>query len=289
MVSGNPVNAHTSFRSGPAPDIFTADITEKRTMAVTGRQFVSTCGYCGGPGTTKEHIFGRWAVRRIGLTPHTKVIHSVYQSSTPGPVSRPGSPRSLSLKIACKTCNNHWMGDIQDSARPIIERIAKGDWFQPSGEERLALARWAVLVVMSWQFAHLETMTITTSERKHYSESDSVPADWRIWIGRFQERGDLDGSITHDAYVAIDENEERHGGAIATFIIGELLIHAIKGPIEDLINIRTYSNFIPLQQIWPFSAIQGPKRVPVLKDEHVREFIAAYRMMVRNFAESWLP
>lgn len=149
------------------------------------------CVYCGKPGITKEHIRGAWSAkygRRFERTAHTVSIpsvfnHNIQMNVKKGAADRPGGPRSLTLKIACKACNEGWMKAIQDEARPILKLMMHGYWGTPDNKELISLVRWIILFNMSYEFIDRKTVCIDFEERDRFRKTLEPSDDWQIAIG----------------------------------------------------------------------------------------------------------
>src|SRR5215469_2737801 len=88
------------------------------------------CVFCGTPGVTKEHVWGKWLKPYI---PRTMINYRKFHVSQDGQIPdvkeelRAGDPRSLSVKCVCRTCNGGWMGDLQEAAKPVMIPLAMGN------------------------------------------------------------------------------------------------------------------------------------------------------------------
>ena len=188
------------------------------------------CVYCGSAGVTKEHIRGAWSVRhapRLGRTSHTlvktdKFDPSIVLSQTKGPGDRPGTPRSQTLKIACRACNNGWMKDIVDRAIPIVGRMNYGYWGRIYEFEARALEHWVALFVMSYEFCDRSTVCISYDERQRFRLTSKLSDSWHIAIG-YADISAWSDKTVHRAMRIIQEDGSESHACITVFLHGNLI------------------------------------------------------------------
>jgi len=227
------------------------------------------CVYCGAFGVTKEHIWGQWSRKTayyqlIVLPLRPNFAHRVRRPLTEnkeqlgsleeGPGQRNGCPRSVSLKIACRQCNGGWMKEIAESAAPILKRTEVGQWWNMSTNERQAIAAWATMFFMSFEFLDHESIMVNAVDRKKFSDSSEPPKNWYVWIGRYTDTP-LDVDVIKQARGIISDentaNEKMIPYSIQTFNFGKLLLHVICGHEQIEFDPVKYGKSINLCQIWP--------------------------------------
>lgn len=90
------------------------------------------CVYCGKPGRTKEHLWGKWSIKHFPSF-HKSSVHKVvrYPHVTgfplplhlKGALTRQGPTRSLTIKAPCERCNTGWMKGITDRNISILKKL----------------------------------------------------------------------------------------------------------------------------------------------------------------------
>src|SRR5581483_5319964 len=130
----------------------------------------SHCIFCGTKGElTSEHIFGKWFRPNTRMT-WDKTYHftdrvrtdpktgEVIQTMSLGKLNRPGMAHTHQLKLTCRSCNNGWMSEMQEAAKPHILEIANGAWPKLTKANMVAMANWATMATMCFEFADPATM-----------------------------------------------------------------------------------------------------------------------------------
>lgn len=225
------------------------------------------CVYCGKPGVTKEHYRGAWSNKHAPLK-HTRTEHIVSLpidsdpnlvfSREKGPGSRPGAPRSQTLKIACKSCNTGWMKKIVDKSIPILTNMNYGYWGNPEQEDIIALASWITLYTMSHEFVDRPTVCISPKERSEFMESCIPSLHWNIAIGCTDTALWNDRTFHRSFYVvgAIPNNINPKA-QITVFQFGRLLALSSYAEFNIDIDFDKYAKSMDLSPIWP----SVPKRL----------------------------
>lgn len=149
------------------------------------------CVYCGKEGVSKEHVRGHWSIPHGRM--HSRNAHMVARPDplapgvltdpVKGAANRPGTPRALTLKIACERCNNGWMSAIQRDAIPTLTNLNYGIWGQISNEEMSQLARWITLFTMSYEQADRASASVDFEERNRFSMTSDPGQQWQIAVG----------------------------------------------------------------------------------------------------------
>src|SRR5688572_6679457 len=101
------------------------------------------CMFCGGTPVTLEHHFAQWIQPYVPAERGTSAF-----LMTPGaPTQKRGGSRSaaaVAMKMACGPCNNGWMRDIEDLARPILGPMILGRAVQLGLVEQEIISAWLV-------------------------------------------------------------------------------------------------------------------------------------------------
>jgi hypothetical protein len=194
------------------------------------------CAYCDRPGKlSAEHVFPLWLQRHLSVvepdTPDNMFHHRIMSedgSIAPGKLARPGSWKSLKLRIVCKNCNNGWMSVIQQNAKSIIVPFVTGSWPIISEEKITRLVSWIMDRVFVVDFTNSDTGDIPPLHRKLFLRRRSVADGWYIWIGRFAEFGEAPHWNKWHRILTILNKESVSPALFAsiTITIGNLIIQA---------------------------------------------------------------
>lgn len=153
-----------------------------------------SCIYCKSKDLTKEHLFPDWLSqvypRRFAHTLHfisrpEKDISGHQIDSDLKADSHPGDPYTRGVYNVCKNCNNRWMSDLQNEAKPSIIKLANGNWDALTDEECEVLARWALM--QSINFECYGRHLITCEEHRNILKNGKIPSGCRVYIGRMQD------------------------------------------------------------------------------------------------------
>lgn len=101
-----------------------------------------------------------------------------------------GDPYSLKVRWVCKTCNNGWMSDLQNQAKPILVPLLANQSSTLGVEDLTTLARWVAMTVMTGEFANQSTepvVSISQRDRESLKAGNAPPGNWHIWIGKSRE------------------------------------------------------------------------------------------------------
>jgi hypothetical protein len=100
------------------------------------------CIFCGATSDiTREHIWADWLKEYIakdidGYQAATITINQPSVASTVREKKISGDPRSRKAKCVCGSCNNGWMSQLQERAKPLVLSLIEG--CQIEGQMRIA-------------------------------------------------------------------------------------------------------------------------------------------------------
>jgi hypothetical protein len=222
------------------------------------------CIFCDRLGVTKEHMWADWLRNYIPreLTGHSTAFEKVHLRRSESSVRRQtGDPHSRRIKCVCRECNNGWMSQLQEKAKPYLVPMLKGDHVTLHRNGQTTLAAWITMMVMVAEHLNEEMVAISLTERQWFKVNQRAPSHWRIWIGRHAAVGHP--LFTHNIVSMVHEKEiERLGpeGSVpsntqtSTILLGKhLLIHVMSSPVARSIirRWRLPAKLAPgLPQIW---------------------------------------
>lgn len=173
---------------------------------------------------TGEHIFSDWLRElfpRDDKTTHTQGVITWPLAGPPDvPPSIKLSPKlghsgSRKVSAVCDRCNERWMSNLEEAAKPILIQMITGRGGEISPSMQRTLATWAAKTAMTGERIVAESAVIKQSQRAWLKERLEPPKDWIIWavpysgtewrnLGLFQHSGRVelapvndDGAVEH--------------------------------------------------------------------------------------------
>jgi hypothetical protein len=148
------------------------------------------CIFCGGIPISKEHVWAEWMRPYL---PSGEGSQSVKASnvlsgqvvSRKGPLDRKGDARSQKLKVACESCNNGWMSQLQSQTKPVLLPLLLRDHKTLGPAEQQTLATWLAMFVMVYEWSAPEYATATNYQRQQFKTSPMPPNEWAFWVAPF--------------------------------------------------------------------------------------------------------
>lgn len=248
------------------------------------------CIFCGGERMSKQHVLPNWLGEYFPKKQNdVKVQRLVYiekqqESMKVQPVIRKkqGHLGTLKIRNVCQNCNNGWMSKLEESVKPIVENLIKGQVVGLSKKDQDALTRWVILVNIMIEYTDEKTMAIPSEDRKILMEG-GIPNGWVVWIG-YCNSDNWNFRYKHNGAAVMTESDYKAGNKIpkkcniqfTTIGIGCLYIHAIKSCL-DYIPMISHSEEIGLLQIHPYQKdipiLRIPKYIGDIDAETIPDFI----------------
>ena len=112
------------------------------------------CIFCGDIGISKEHIWGDWLKHYVKtiLPKHTLNTVTVNRPGTPNVASlriRAGDPLRSKARVVCEKCNNTWMSEIQNAAKPLLIPMFEGEIRVLGHATQEIIATWIAMATMT--------------------------------------------------------------------------------------------------------------------------------------------
>jgi hypothetical protein len=156
-------------------------LTRAQTMA-------RTCGFCGGPGVNKEHVWPDW-IRKIILAERRapgKTFEVQHEHRGEVKQFKTASLETL-ISMPCGKCNSGWMSELENAVKPFMAgMIHPGQKTLLDADRRLLLARWATKTAMVFEFFKEKKLHYFTPAARNEFMSSALPApDVSVWLGRY--------------------------------------------------------------------------------------------------------
>jgi len=148
------------------------------------------CIFCPGTHMSKEHFWSTWS---NPMLPKFKVNAYVEEhlSHTRKTVlvkreirTRPGSASSKKLRVVCEDCNNGWMNQVEDLARPILEPLIAGHSTVLSHHQQRILAEWITMKTMVVEHETPKDAVIPRADREAFKNKRTIPNYITIWTAK---------------------------------------------------------------------------------------------------------
>jgi hypothetical protein len=174
-----------------------------------------------------------------------------------------GRPSKRRRRIVCGPCNEGWMSNLEEAAKPILVPLILGEQRPLSESDQRVLATWAIKTGMTLNEMTKETTILAPlAVRRHLAESSSPPPGYSVYMA---VPNDLARELTHRHLGFADlENGtlgEPYGiahllvvGRIAFQVIGEFLDNRPLAPIDGDVFQRIWPEPTPVswpRQDWP--------------------------------------
>lgn len=208
------------------------------------------CIFCQKRPLTKEHLWPDWLKSIIGKDDTTHHDRHLFNADfisdnliviEPNLIRKNGNSLNRTLKIVCEECNNTWMSKIEDKAKTILEALILNKPIKLDRKQQKMIVQWAVLRTIISEFTDEKTRVVTAKERKEFYQTNEVPANWYVWIGKKETEVQTQPTYHHVniqvAYRQIDGTylmPNRDNTQSSYFGIGEFIIYTFSWP-EDTV------------------------------------------------------
>ena len=149
-----------------------------------------SCGFCGGPGVNKEHLWPNW-LRKVILASRSGGGQKKFRAQ----LERGGRTISFvkpSLEIEvgmpCKTCNEGWMHRLEEQVKSFMtDMVDRGLKTLLDDYRQTLLTRWIIKTAMVYEFTDplAEQKYFSEGDRKAFKESFALPSNLWIWLARY--------------------------------------------------------------------------------------------------------
>lgn len=253
---------------------------------------VTECIFCGDPDPARltwEHLWPRWShkeIKRLMRKWHGVYgLHRIEELSVINAdvrvTKRGGDVHDMQVRCVCggdvRSCNNRWMRELENRARPVLIPLMNGHQLRLSPEQQAIVAGWAAMKAMVAEYERSARVTTTQSERD-YMRTVRLPPDrgWAIWIGRY-ERKEWPGYLGSAPFVYWPEPERAHllgvpttdfNGQVSFQILKKLFIQIIRCQVPSLVEKWRFDAraSVVLRKIWPPSGYSFMWPPPTMND-----------------------
>jgi hypothetical protein len=228
------------------------------------------CIFCEGANLSREHLWPQWASKylpQFSKNSHQEKTY-IYNSSInfhePKNYQKTnGRLWTKKFKVVCKTCNETWMSQIEEKAKPILTPLITGEIYTITKDDCLTISQWITLKIMvaenNKNNSPSEIVT-TQSQRSALKNSQKIPDNLWVVISRCGAPGYKTFYLRNAATIGLGpivENRNKNTHCI-TLGIGELLLQVFHTTVDrwgiDYKNTPLITKIYPtLTEVsWPF-------------------------------------
>ena len=230
------------------------------------KQFRLTCMFCGEPGSSREHYIPSWSHKYFEHLPNRirpLTLETLYdrpnRTMTVDESEREtGRARHKDPVLqVCEDCNNKWMGEIVNAAKPGLERWAFPSGLARSGrvpkDEIEAISKWVVLAAITYQVPR-SIHSILPQDIAHMHQAHEIPANWRVAIAPVNVGADHHALISEHGLSGRTPYGRKYSVGASTFLI--VLVDCLllvwrttaTGPAGQLWENRKLHDFYPVHE-----------------------------------------
>jgi len=151
---------------------------------------VDICGFCGGGGVTKEHLWPDW-LRKVILQSRTGGSEKLFNAEIErgGKINKfKSASLEMTVGMPCGKCNHGWMSQLENEGKPFMTAMVDpGDKTLLTRERQTTLARWAIKTAMVHEYTATadQVKYFSAVERLTFKERFEVPENLWIWAARY--------------------------------------------------------------------------------------------------------
>lgn len=229
------------------------------------------CIFCGHAGKlTNEHVFPQWLLEVI--PGEGRVQHEWIAPAGSNSKSRKWTADvfSLTAKVVCERCNNGWMNDLEESARPFLESMIRGHGRTLYDHGRQQVAYWGLKTAMMVDCAQEPPhQCVPRAFYRELFEVGGVLPDCLVWLGACDFAGSADARHRSLYLQSEGETSSRIGGFGASLKVGHLVIEVVRVELEEGRELKTGD--LPtalLRRVWPAEhPISWPPRLRLSREQ----------------------
>jgi hypothetical protein len=224
------------------------------------------CIFCGRGGLSKEHIFPDWMRQLFRRTPtDTHTEGEIWWVPNPRsnnemwtlPARRlvQGHAGSRKVRVVCRSCNNGWIGDIDEAAKPTLLPLICDRPTIINRDQQQILGKFLTKVVITSEYTKPRDRAIPKEQRDYFFLNRNPLPLWHIWIGRYNGSLWRELMIFHHMVKLLAHTEKPSGGPRNTHStvmgMGSLLALVIGTSRNNLTFEIGDSHESALVRLWP--------------------------------------
>ena len=260
---------------------------------------MTTCLYCPNRANSKEHLFPDWLNEVLGYV-HPTLL---FLGKTRG--WRSDKPATHKLRVVCETCNNGWMSDIEDAAKPILTPLVLGQPSHLDVNQQQVVATWAFSRAIIGEQLSPDLKGIPADHRQWLFEHHEPPPQVRVFAAAtdglwwLPGEGQGRGNVHFSGKKMLSNKDQTHispslvAGALVGYAATILVRHLALQVVANILDggaLAYPADLAPfLTEVWPTTTI--PMTWPpatVMSRQEVEHLIDAWRGDAPP-ARLWVP
>ncbi len=183
------------------------------------------CVFCGGTPLTNEHLFPQWVANTVLKDPRGYPLDSRKRVRMVDGTERrweSTTPLAFTARTVCKTCNNTWMSEIENQAKPYLEpMITASSPVVLDEPAQGAVATWMVLRFLIARSSGSQPWPDETHQLfRWFGDNRVVSPSCFVWVGMY--KGGLPAYFEVGPYHPPGATGVPHG-ALFSCVIGYLI------------------------------------------------------------------
>jgi hypothetical protein len=193
---------------------------------------------------------------------HDRRVYSYHPSTglqERGPQAKSGSIHTIKIRAVCAPCNNGWMSQLEEKARPFLTMLIDGTPMVLDAEQLAIVARWITLKCIVAEHATRNNFLTPREDRLAFKEDGAIPPYFRIYCAS-HNMNDAAGYIRHtlDLRLKLGPHDPPLHGAgcnvqTISFMLGKIMVHVNAARVANF-DLESRYALIPFHQqcrIWP--------------------------------------
>jgi hypothetical protein len=238
---------------------------------------------------------------RLPTAKHASTWTHVVGSKSRGVISqtnkdRQGHVTTKQLRVVCKACNETWMSQIEEAAKPVLTPLILGQAGLLDQQMQARVATWVTLKVMVAEQNQRQEAVFTEEERALFMREGAIPSGVSICIARCFSTLWRNAFLRCSGQLALSPTlpptvfptAEKKNVQTSAFGIGELFVYTMVSRAEgidlnDLIQVRDHlipirpsasGVELPIRYIIPEGVANGIALAlhALMNSEHVHHF-----------------
>lgn len=214
-----------------------------------------TCLFCGGAGSSREHIIAQWIGRALDLPPVPGVdfvyLHRSENPEAGIPVREKQAERPAYFTRAfCRGCNGGWMARLEQRVRPVLEPLLLGRHRTLSNDDQRLLAMWAMKTILAFQSVEepITTWARVEDYRTLYRSQAPLPNS-QVWLGA-NFHGEPSWYRAHSIRLRGSAAGDVDGFG-ATLTVGHTVFYLVVGYAAPVGMRLRHDAAVAMKEIWP--------------------------------------
>jgi hypothetical protein len=215
-----------------------------------------SCVFCDGTPVSREHVWPRWARTIWAEEGHMPHFQQVVQDDRDD-VERNwrGEACSMTVTAVCQRCNNGWMSDLEQDAKPMLEAMLDGRGRLLHAGGQRTLAAWALKTAMMAGHTNGAARHVIGAEQYEHLMERLAPSN-RVVIWMASYAGDVTAmcrmyGLDADMDAGPDPNRGARDIWGTTIAFGPVVFQLFGSDIPELVagaQVRAPG----CHQLWPY-------------------------------------